>query len=735
MKTLFLLVLLASSFVVSAQTNYYVSSTLVGGTQDGLSPENAFPDLSYLNTITLVPGDSVLLKCGDTFIGVYQISDSGTPSNPIVFSSYGSGPKPICTGSISLSFTMAGTIEQATWLTQIFNLIVNGKQEEQAKYPDSGFLTVESGTSNTGFTDLDLAASPDYDGKNVCVRTSLWTWESQTVANHSGTSVSFSGLTNQPTGTSNFNDYGYFFFGGVDMITQPGEWAYDGSMNYYPSIGINTSIDDLQGTVEFVGLFAYLEVHDIVISNISFQNQYRSGVEITHPASSDVFIENCSFKNIVEYGVHLEGSNHTVTNCDFNYINGISIFGENCDNLLISNNEIKNNGQFRNSGIADEDNLTGICVRASDGTYIHHNVIDSTGYCGIRCDGTNALIERNKVSNYMLLLTDGGALKSFGDFSQNIVYKNNIITQCQFNHDGSPDVNEHFQTSALYFDFHVNHCTFANNVVYNGVQNGLFLNGGSDNNVVRGNVIYGGSELILINDRFTSPDTIHSDTIEYNRFFALADTTLSVRINSQNNYNVGIINNNWLFNPYSDANIAELHGTIGGMPGIQYSFANWQSVLGFDSDSKESFANWSSSENHSQIFVNDTDAPMTFPLSTNKYLDLDSNTICTEITVEPYYAVILIDTGEPCNIGMDELPEDLFSVYPNPTTGLVHVSATNYDNDFVLKIVSMNGEEVLNMPVEHQKNATFEMSHLPPGVYTVLILSENGTSTHRIVKL
>ena len=46
-------------------------------------------------SIECIPGDRILLKCGDTWDGELHPKGSGTPANPIVIGSYGKGEKPV----------------------------------------------------------------------------------------------------------------------------------------------------------------------------------------------------------------------------------------------------------------------------------------------------------------------------------------------------------------------------------------------------------------------------------------------------------------------------------------------------------------------------------------------------------------------------------------------------------------------------------------------------------------
>lgn len=76
-------------------TTYYVSSRTGNDANDGKSREHAFATLSAVNSLTLGPGDSVLLEAGSVFAGQYlRITNSGTKDAPIVIGSYGEGDLP-----------------------------------------------------------------------------------------------------------------------------------------------------------------------------------------------------------------------------------------------------------------------------------------------------------------------------------------------------------------------------------------------------------------------------------------------------------------------------------------------------------------------------------------------------------------------------------------------------------------------------------------------------------------
>ena len=84
-----------ASFKMEASdaNTYYVDSKKGKDTNDGLSPETAFASIDKLNTITFQPGDEILFKNGETFVGCLKPQGSGTETAPIKIATYGDSDK------------------------------------------------------------------------------------------------------------------------------------------------------------------------------------------------------------------------------------------------------------------------------------------------------------------------------------------------------------------------------------------------------------------------------------------------------------------------------------------------------------------------------------------------------------------------------------------------------------------------------------------------------------------
>jgi len=78
---------------------YYVSSSQGDDANDGLTKESPFKTLERISGTNLGPGDSILFKTGDSFVGQLVVNGSGSRDSVIVISAYGDGDKPILDGS------------------------------------------------------------------------------------------------------------------------------------------------------------------------------------------------------------------------------------------------------------------------------------------------------------------------------------------------------------------------------------------------------------------------------------------------------------------------------------------------------------------------------------------------------------------------------------------------------------------------------------------------------------
>ncbi|MES2367477.1 MAG: right-handed parallel beta-helix repeat-containing protein [Pseudomonadota bacterium] len=77
---------------------YYVSSA-GSNSNNGLTTSTPWKDTTAVNGATFLPGDSVLFKGGQTFVGLIVPLSGGTPADPVTFGSYGGDRATISSGT------------------------------------------------------------------------------------------------------------------------------------------------------------------------------------------------------------------------------------------------------------------------------------------------------------------------------------------------------------------------------------------------------------------------------------------------------------------------------------------------------------------------------------------------------------------------------------------------------------------------------------------------------------
>jgi len=75
--------------------HFYVDSVLGSDTNSGTSETSPWRSLAKVNSTTFEPGSVIHFRRGRTWTGGLHISDSGTQAEPIIFTTYGSGGRPV----------------------------------------------------------------------------------------------------------------------------------------------------------------------------------------------------------------------------------------------------------------------------------------------------------------------------------------------------------------------------------------------------------------------------------------------------------------------------------------------------------------------------------------------------------------------------------------------------------------------------------------------------------------
>ena len=166
----------------SAPAAYYVSAQ-GDDANDGRSQQTAWRTLSNVANASLHPGDSVLLRGGDTFVGPLKTRSSGAEGAPILFSSYGTGRARV-----------VGSADAAAVYLNSNRFVTFSKLDVSA--PRSNCILASAygtGASDVRFDDLRIHDCGDAGLSAGNVADARITLTNSTVANTQGCGLHFSG--------------------------------------------------------------------------------------------------------------------------------------------------------------------------------------------------------------------------------------------------------------------------------------------------------------------------------------------------------------------------------------------------------------------------------------------------------------------------------------------------------------------------------------------------------------
>ena len=641
---LFSLLLLIQYNPLSAAT-YYISNS-GDDKNNGLSAVYPWKSIPLLNSkmSMLKPGDVILFERDGYFRGQINLTASGNDANPLIFSAYGEGKNPVISGSVSIQNLdhQKTNIYRSKVNSEVKNLFVNGTQMVLARYPNSGFLTIDQPLSDPkkGFTDNELKQSPGYwKGSVARIRTINWAFEYSKVQDYKNSSVVLAAPTYYPVQSG----WGYYLDNNLNELDTAGEWYFkkNKSIGGYVYLYLQGNIDPdnfvIEGSVHNYGFYSSSNLKNIIIQNLNIRNQSVSGIWFAG-STQNVIIENCTFTGQLECGISLT-NNSSNTKIDYNRfysINGKAINLLNNRNSFISNNVLSNIGMIPGYGTTgDPFGMSGIIASGSS-IQIFKNNIKYVGHDGINCLGDNHVIEKNVISNVLLYLNDGGGIKSYGYNSKNSEWRNNFVFNVPGNLNGTPVKENKISASGLYLDENCNRINITDNTVVNCGLAGINLFNGGKNNLFDGNTSYGN----MVGIRFYQFDVpMAGNIVRNNIFFGLSKDQIAVRLKAKSGgFFPGVFQSNYYLN-YSKESLFQYD--IGNNI-IEYNYPQWKDLNGQNSDVNSKIVSGNEIK-YSKLFTNMTDDSVTVILTSDvMYSDLSLNSIYGSIVLQPWTSEILI---------------------------------------------------------------------------------------------
>jgi parallel beta-helix repeat protein len=597
MRTLLLLALVVLFATTTNATNYYFSAVSGDDSRtatEAKNPSTPWKTLSKLNSFfpSLQPGDSVLLKRGETFYGYIKVGRSGTASLPIVIGAYGTGNKPIVTSFV----TMNNWVSKGNGIWESYNssllatlniVTLNGAEQAMGRFPNrdaanEGYLNFESHVGKTSITDKELTTTTNWTGAELVIRSRRWLLERSTITSHSGgTLTSASTATYEP-----FDNYGYFFQNSLKTLDKFGEWYYNPStkkLSVY--FGSNSPSSYTISAATINELLFSANYSNITFDNIVAKGANEAGVDILN--GSNIRIQNCEIIFSGIDGVDVNGhtgfimENSIISN---SHNNGMK-WGYGVNSSTVKNNKILNTNLFPGMGQNKDGNGIGFYINGDNNT-IKNNEIRNTGYIGLSFKGNYVSVTNNYIDSFCLVKDDGAGIYSYG---YNAFLGDKIIGNVVVNGIGAPVGTYYtvYSTSGIYMDNNNSDVEIRDNTLANCRDYGLYIHN-SSNKIIKRNTCYNNSrrQLAMIQE-IDRPSTIRNHVITNNILFSkFPDQVVSHLESSQNDFDYfAKLDSNYYARPLDDR-ITITNFQTATPKTLNFDLEAWRKTYGEDQYSK-----------------------------------------------------------------------------------------------------------------------------------------------------
>ncbi len=621
----------AINFHSSFATTYYLSGS-GNDSFNGTIPDSAWKTIGKLNTVTLQPGDSVLFRTGDIFRGQIDLNVSGTAGQKIYFGTFGNLNHPVISGAEPISgwTKYSGNIYSADFSKPVSNFFVTGKMMTSARYPNSGFLTIDSSGVNTGLYDAALN-QPDnfWRGAILKVRSASYKYEQTEIDSFTNGWLKFV----PPTVNNISSGYGYYLDHTLQALDTLNEWYYDTAQKkiyFYSVTDPNTLVTE--GSVYDYGINAFNNNSFVKLEGIDFEKQVKDGAKF-NGTSSNILFEDCSFSNCYSRGINFNSSSaDTINNCSFNSINGQGFKADELSQSVISNCVFKKIGIIPGYGLGEINEPDALLLPNAKECVISNNNIDSVGFIGIVLSGKSNLVEKNRIDHSVLILSEAGAIFLFNCDSSYSVLKDNFIFNTMGNNEATPS--NKIVAHGIVLTGKSSFVTVEHNTIAHQSTNGINISSSNHDHTIIDNVIYNsGFSQIYFSEADTSNRTFNNTT-KNNIFYCVNENQYSLTTESPDStFHPGKSDSNYYCNPYSFYPLL-LKKTDSILSDFPFNLDQWKLLFNDDDNSKESLVKFRRyklmGESTTDLisngkFTNNTDGWSSSPVNNNLLL-LDNGT-------------------------------------------------------------------------------------------------------------
>ena len=575
-----------------SQTIYYVA---VSGNDAnaGRSTDAPFQTLAKVSSLSLQPGDAVLLRRGDTFRGTLFVRQSGSADRPISIDAYGSGNKPIIAGSVPVSNW--NNIGNNTWQAncpncggQVTGLYRNAAILPLSRYPNlsdanKGYLTVQSHGGNNQITSQQ-SLSTNWTGGEVVFRPRQWIMNRAPITQQNGNTLTFN--NNNPYGIS--DGYGFFIQNHPAALDQTGEWYYNPANKtiqlYDNQNNPNTQLITATAFGEGVNL---TNASFITVRNVQITQTLTAGLSANGGFNLTFTGNTITSSGTDGVAISGAGSNVLVENNLIEDANNDGFFIQPYQNFTFRGNTIRRAGIVPGRGKSGDGGYSGLQATCRGNTVVENNVIDNVGYTGISFLNS-ATIRNNQVSTFCQTKSDGAGIYTWNG-NRAAVSGIRILSNIVYNGigaiEGTPG-GAYSGANGIFLDDCSQNAELANNTTFGSRGKGIFLRG-ANNITIRGNTSFNNTEeqiMLAYNNSCDLRNNAVQNNILVSRLPNQVVAAYESNANDLNQY--GPFDNNYYVRPFEDQfKIRAVYNPGSGIVGAANTLAEWQAKWGQDRNS------------------------------------------------------------------------------------------------------------------------------------------------------
>lgn len=582
--------------------NYYFSASEGDDSrtdQQVHNPKTPWKSLDKLNKLfaSLHGGDSVLLKRGDVFEGFVNMIQSGSPSAPIVLSTYGSGDRPIVNGFIIPNgWTNAGggiwekIIRAGNNAVSI--LLLNGVEQGVGRYPNrsvanDGYLNFESFSGTSSITDNELNSVPDWTGGEIVIRKNRWVLDRNFITQHDGNTIRYI----SESGYAPSANFGYYIQNHLKTLDQVGEWYYkknENKLGIYLGQNPNAALVEVSVVDRLLGISGQ---QHLVIEHISFRGAGVSAIEIRN--AQHIKINDCNILYSGTDAVTVSDTDAlTIENSEIDHTHNIALNITDCNNTVIRKNSITNTGTIPGMGKGDSGSYEAILISGNN-NLISFNQIDSTGYIPITFSGNEVSVMNNFISNFLLVKDDGGGIYTWNNGNNPPVNYNREITgNIIINGRGAGAGTDHPEqvfVHGIYMDDNAGNVTIQGNTVAGCGTYGIFIHNAHDI-IIQGNTLINNqSQLVLEHDNIAPNSPVRNIRVTKNVLFSTYSFQEVAKYKTISNDlgNFGFFDSNFYCRPMDDRFIiSTTYQNNGNYYQAELDLDGWKALYQKDLNSK-----------------------------------------------------------------------------------------------------------------------------------------------------